>query len=292
MTQCAPDEEVLASTFAAARAQLRAVAFRMLGSLDEADDAVQETWLRACRSELQAIRDLSAWLTTVVSRVCLDILRVRRRRAEELLDVDLDGQRAQRDPEAELLWVESVGSALLVVLDTLGPAERIAFVLHDLLGQPFEQIAQVVDRTPVAAKKLASRARARVLARPAGAPAVLARERSLVEAFLAACRAADPDRIAALLLPDTIRRNYPRGQASVELRGSHSVAREALSNTKSARIAELVAVDGSPGLIVAPRGRLAVLLRFTIMDSRIAVMEVITDAPKLRQAQIRLFELC
>ena len=196
-----------------------------------------------------------------------------------------------RDPEDELSWVQDVGSALLVVMNTLGPAERIAFVLHDLLGYPFEEIALVVERTPAAAKKLASRARARVLARPPSDPALLAREHSVIAAFLRATRERDVNGMLAVLAPDVVRRTQGEGQRHHEIRGAHSVSREALQNTKSARLAELVSIAGRPALIVAPRGRLAIALCFAVSAGRIATIDVITDAAELVKLQIRLFEL-
>lgn len=277
----------LANTFAAQRGQLRSVAFRMLGSLHEADDAVQETWLRACRYELHAIANVPAWLTTIVSRVCLDLLRARRRRAEEMLPVHDHAPSVTRDPEDELSWVQDVGSALLVVMDTLGPAERIAFVLHDLLGQPFEEIAHVVERTPAAAKKLASRARARVLAPRSENRA----QHRAVAAFLRATRERDIDGMLAVLAPDVVRRSQLKGQPRSEIRGAQRVSREALHNTRSARMAELVSIEGRPALIVAPRGRLAIALCFTVSASRITSMDVITDTTELRKLRIRLFAL-
>ncbi|HTU59252.1 MAG TPA: sigma factor-like helix-turn-helix DNA-binding protein, partial [Polyangiales bacterium] len=277
---------------------------RARGSLHEADDAVHETSLRACcspgalhdadgavqgtcRSQLKEIANVPAWLTTIVSRVCLDLLRARRRRAEETFDMHDRAPSSARDPEDELSWVQDVGSALLVVMDTLGPAERIAFVLHDLLGQPFEEIAHVVERTPAAAKKLASRARARVLARPSSDPALLAREHSVVAAFLRAARQRDVDGMLAVLAPDVVRRTNLKGQ----LVGAQNVSRESLRNTKSARMAELVSIAGRPALIVAPRGRLAIALCFAVSADRIATMDVITDAAELRKLPIRLFAL-
>ncbi len=280
-------QQTLANAFEARRGQLRAVAFRMLGSLHEADDAVQETWLRACRSELHEIANVPAWLTTIVSRVCLDLLRARRRRAEEALPMEDHAPSPARDPEDELSWVQDVGSALLVVMDTLGPAERITFVLHDLLGQPFEEIAKVVDRTPATAKKLASRARARVLARPPESPA----EQSVVAAFLQATRERDIDGMLAVLAPDVVRRTKLKGQPKSEIRGAERVSREALHNTKSARVAELVSIAGRPALIVAPRGRLAIALCFVVSGGRIATIDVITDITELRKLQVQLFEL-
>lgn len=298
------DQPDLNQSFAAARGQLRAVAFRMLGSMHEADDALQEAWLRASRSQLHApahsrpgltgskpltaaqIDSIPAWLTTIVSRVCLDMLRARRRRAEVVLD--MDNSAASASPEEELAWVQEVGSALLVVMNTLGPAERIAFVLHDLLGRPFEEIARVLERSPVATKKLASRARARVIARPAER---LEAERAAVAALLRATRERDVDGMLAVLAPDVVRRSKQKDQPPTELHGPNAFTRDALRNAAAARSAELVLIDGHPGLIVAPHGRLTTALRFSVSGERITMMEVITEPAALDKLELRVLEL-
>ncbi|MGH3410749.1 MAG: sigma-70 family RNA polymerase sigma factor, partial [Streptosporangiaceae bacterium] len=204
------DLDTLTARFEVHRAHLRGVAYRMLGSVSEADDAVQEAWLRLARTDPADVRNLGGWLTTVVSRVCLDLLRSRASRREDLVGLgqagDYPDARPEADPEQEAVLVDEVGRALLVVLDRLGPAERIAFVLHDMLAVPFGEIAPVLDRTPATTKKLASRARLRVRGTPAAGAADLARHRQVVDTFLAASRAGDVDAIMAVLDPGVERR--------------------------------------------------------------------------------------
>jgi RNA polymerase sigma-70 factor (ECF subfamily) len=272
------------------RDHLRAVALRMLGSTAEADDAVQEAWLRASRADFGAVAHVKAWLTTIVSRVCLEALRSRRRRGEALADeAALEAFASDddaRDPEGELATLESVGLALLVVLDTLGPAERVAFVLHDLFAVPFDAIAEIVERSPVATKKLASRARRRVHGASVAPAADLARQRSVVEAFLAASRAGDLDALLAVLAPDVVRRadrSAREDGAEAELRGARRVAEETVTNAGRARFARAALVDGSLGVIVAPWGRLRFALRLTIAGERIAAIDVVGDPARLRR---------
>ncbi|WP_394841996.1 sigma-70 family RNA polymerase sigma factor [Pendulispora brunnea] len=284
----------LAAHFEGARSHLRAVAFRMLGSADEADDAVQEAWLHASSAELHAIANVSGWLTTIVSRVCLDMLRARRRRREssdgeaELLAAPT---RDGRDPEDEAALADSVGLALLVVLDALGPAERVAFVLHDSFGIPFDAIATIVDRTPDAAKKLASRARRRVHAAPiVPAPDALRHQR-IVEAFLAASRAGDVDALVALLAPDAVRRADRaalREDAELEVRGARRIAEETRGNADRARFARVVLVNGKAGAIVAPHGRLRIVIAFTIEGDRITAFDVFGDPSSFPRFQLSL----
>ncbi|QMU75820.1 sigma-70 family RNA polymerase sigma factor [Streptacidiphilus sp. PB12-B1b] len=278
----------LARQFEEHRGRLRAVAYRMLGSLDEAEDAVQESWLRLSRVRPQEIGNLAAWLTTVVSRVCLDQLRSRRTRPVELVGEQLPERVAEADddagPESEALLVDSVGRALLVVLDRLAPAERVAFVLHDLFAVPFDQIAPIVERSPVTTKKLASRARLRVQGTPAVSGAHLAEQRRVVEAFLSAARGGDLAALLAVLAPDVVRRAdpavLPTGVAAL-VRGAASVARETVVLGRRARFAEPALVDGVVGVVVAPHGRLALVLTVDVAAGRVAGYEVIAAPGRL-----------
>ncbi|WP_051846187.1 sigma factor [Streptomyces sp. NRRL F-5053] len=268
-----PEQEELAARFEAQRAELTRLAHGMLGSLAEAEDAVQEAWFRLARHGGAGIANPAAWLRTVLSRICLDSLRARAARPEEPSggplpdDVWCDGapgREGGRGPEDEAVLVEAVGRALLVVLERLGPAERVAFVLHDLFAVPFEGIAPVVDRTPAAAKKLASRARARV--RGTGPVPERAGQRRLVEAFLAAAREGDLDGLLAVLAPDVVRRSDPAAVpegAALSARGARKVAGETLVLARRSRFAAPALVNGGVGVVVAPRGRLLLALTFT-----------------------------
>ncbi|AUX48397.1 DNA-directed RNA polymerase sigma-70 factor [Sorangium cellulosum] len=288
----------LAEQFDRSRSHLRAVAFRMLGSADEAEDAVQEVWLRASSVDASAVANVTGWLTTIVGRVCLDMLRSRRRRREELTEVtELDRVVARDDaidPEEEVALADSVGLALLVVLDRLGPAERIAFVLHDLFGVPFDEIAEIVERSPAAAKKLASRARHRVHGAATVPAADLIRQRGVVEAFLAAARAGDLDALLAVLAPDVVRRADRaalRASAATEVRGARRVAEETLTNSGRARFARPVLVNGAVGVVVAPRGRLQLVLEVAIAGDRVAAIDVVGDPTRLRQLQLAVIDV-
>lgn len=278
----------LAGEFEAERGRLRGLAFRMLGSLAEADDAVQEAWLRLNR--VDSVDNLAAWLTTVVSRVCLDVLRSRKARREDPFEV-LPEPAGDADPAGEVELADSVGRALLVVLDALGPAERIAFVLHDLFAVPFERIAPVLDRTPVAAKKLASRARQRVRGTSPLPPADLARHRRVVDAFLAAARGGDLGELLDVLAPDVVRRAdaaaLPVG-AALEARGARAVAQETQVFGKRAQFAEAALVDGAVGVVVAPRGRLLLALAVAVEGERVAAYEVIADPARLAALHVTL----
>ncbi|RSD21936.1 sigma-70 family RNA polymerase sigma factor [Amycolatopsis eburnea] len=276
----------LAELFEAERGRLRGLAYRMLGSAAEADDAVQEAWLRLTRAG--SVDNLAAWLTTVVSRVCLDVLRSRKARREEPFEV-VPEPVAHTDPAGEVELADSVGRALLVVLDALGPAERIAFVLHDLFAVPFDRIAPVLDRTPVAAKKLASRARHRVRGTSPLPPADLARHRRVVDAFLTAARGGDLATLLEVLAPDVVRRAdaaaLPAG-AALEVRGARAVAEETQVFGKRARFAEAALIDGSIGVVVAPRGRLSLVLTVVVEGDRVAAYEVIADPARLASLHI------
>lgn len=292
------DVDELTQRFESQRAYLRAAAFRMLGSLTEADDAVQETWLRLARSDTDAVQNLAGWLTTVLSRVCLDMLRSAASRREEPGGLQppapVRGSVHDSDPEYRALRAESVGSALLVVLDKLAPVERVAFVLHDLFAVPFEQIGPIVDRSPATAKKLASRARARVKGTPAPPRSELIRHRRVVEAFLAAMRGGDINTLLGLLDPDVVRRAdhavVPAGGAA-ELHGAAAVGDEVRSYARRARFAEPALVDGTVGLVVvAPRGQLLLAIRLAVKHEKITEIEVIGDPHRLSHLELAVLD--
>ncbi|MFE7107099.1 sigma-70 family RNA polymerase sigma factor [Streptomyces sp. NPDC057575] len=285
--------EFLAERFEENRGRLKAVAYRMLGSTSEAEDAVQEAWIRLSRSDGRAIDNLGGWLTTVVGRVCLDLLRSRRSRREEPLGTgapeepapgpDL-GDRPGTDPEQQALMADSVGLAMLVVLETLDPAERLAFVLHDMFAVPFDEIAGVVDRTPAAARQLASRARRRVQgAEPVPDPD-LARKREVVNAFLAAARDGEFEALLAVLDPDVVVRSdigaRTAGAAGL-VRGAAAVARQAMMFAPFARSSQRALVDGEPAVIAAREGHRFSVMIFTVARGRIVEMSVITDPARL-----------
>ncbi|MFI8966028.1 sigma-70 family RNA polymerase sigma factor [Streptomyces sp. NPDC053493] len=287
------DGERLTERFERDRGHLRAVAYRMLGSLAEADDALQEAWLRANGAGIAGVENLGGWLTTVVSRVCLNMLRSRDRRREDSLDArpyepdagpDSGLGPAGRDPEAEALMADSVGVALLVVLDTLAPAERLAFVLHDMFAVPFEDIASLLERTPAAVRQLASRARRRVKGGAAAAEADVARQRPVVEAFLAATRGGDLEALVALLHPDVVlhadRMVVPTPEP-ITVSGGRAVAQGAMAAVGRARFTGLALVDGTIGLAMAPLGRLRVVLTFTVADGMITAIDVVAEPDRL-----------
>ncbi|AOR33607.1 RNA polymerase subunit sigma-70 [Streptomyces fodineus] len=269
------DDDLLAERFEAYRGHLRAVAFRMLGSAAEAEDAVQEAWFRLSRSDTREVGNLGGWLTTVVGRVCLDMLRSRRSRGEQPLDTWQPGPSAEPDPVQDAVLADSVGVALLVVLDTLSPAERLAFVLHDLFGVPFEEVGGVLGRSPAAARQLASRARRRV--RGADAPeADLVRQREVVDAFLSAARDGDFDGLLAVLDPDVV----ARSEAGLTA-GAVRVASGAKSFAHLARVARPALVDGATGLVVYADGRLERALTFTFVADRITTIDIVTNPADL-----------
>ncbi|WP_225824580.1 sigma-70 family RNA polymerase sigma factor [Streptomyces naphthomycinicus] len=269
------DNDFLAERFEGYRGHLRAVAYRMLGSAAEAEDAVQEAWFRLSRSDTGAVDNLGGWLTTVVGRVCLDMLRSRRSRGEEPLDGWRPAPSADPDPVQSALLADAVGPALLVVLDTLSPAERLAFVLHDLFGVPFEEIGGILGRAPAAARQLASRARRRV--RGVEAPeADPVRQREVVDAFLAAARDGDFDGLLAVLDPDVV----ARSEAGVNS-GAARVAAGAASFAHLARVARPVLVDGVTGLAVFAGGRAERVLVFAFLAGRISVIDIVSDPSRL-----------
>ena len=284
------ERDWLAARFEENRAHLRAVAYRMLGSLSEADDAVQEAWLRLSRAGTSGIENLGGWLTTVVGRVCLDILRSRESRREEPLEArGVERERGSEDavdPEGEALLGDSIGLALLVVLETLAPAERVAFVLHDLFAVPFEEIAPIVGRSPTAARQLASRARRRVQGARTAPDPDLSRQREVVDAFLAASRGGDFAALLAVLDPDVVVRAdgvAVRMGASREVLGAAAVAETFAGR---ARAAQPALVDGVPGLVWAQGGRPRVVFGFTIVDGRIVEIDMVADPDRLRQLDV------
>jgi RNA polymerase sigma-70 factor (ECF subfamily) len=278
----------LTEQFETSRPRLRAVAYRMLGSPSEADDAVQEAWLRLSRAGTSGVENLGGWLTTVVARVCLDMLRSRRSRREDSLDEEtsetVERSEDGLDPEREALLADSVGLALHVVLETLAPAERIAFVLHDMFDVPFDEIAPIVGRTPAAARQLASRARRRVQGEATSRDAALTRQREVVDAFLAAARSRDVNAILALLDPDVVvRADWAAVDlgATAEVRGAAAVAE---TFSKRARGAQPALVDGAAGLVWAPKGQLRVVFNFTLVNGKIAAIDLIGDPARLGMA--------
>ncbi|MFC8001211.1 sigma-70 family RNA polymerase sigma factor [Streptomyces rochei] len=287
------EREWLARRFEESRDHLRAVAYRMLGSLTEADDAVQEAWLRLSRSYDSDIANLRGWLTTVVGRVCLDMLRQRQIRREDSLDsVSMplssgDGRRdTVADPEQQALLADSVGLALLVVLESLNPAERLSFVLHDMFGVSFDEIAPIVDRTPAAARQLASRARRRVRG---GAPVPnpdTTKQREVVEAFLTAARGGDFDGLLAVLDPDVVARSDGRTGA----RGALAVAQGAATFARIARAAQPALIDGAPGVLASQADGGFRAMTFVVADGRITELEVISEPERLRELDVALLD--
>ncbi|MFF7964347.1 sigma-70 family RNA polymerase sigma factor [Streptomyces sp. NPDC007903] len=283
-----------AQVFEQHRARLRAVAYRMLGSLSEADDAVQETWLRADRAGADGVENVAGWLTTIVGRVCLNLLRTRDRRREDPLEArpadPVTGPGDGGAPEEEAVLADSVGVALLVVLDRLSPAERLAFVLHDLFAVPFDELAPLLERSPAAVRQLASRARRRVKGDGPPPKSDAVRRRHAVEAFLAATRGGDFDALVGLLHPDVVLRAdrfvVPTPEP-VTVRGAGTVARGAMAATGRARFTGLALLDGAVGLVMAPHGRLALVLAFTFAeDGLITGIEVVADREPLAALDI------
>lgn len=287
-------QDWLAEQFEQNRGRLRGVAFRMLGSVHEADDAVQEAWLRLSRSDADGIENLGGWLTTVVSRVCLDMLRAKKSRREESMEVQVAAPAAgeDSDPEREAVMADSVGVALLVVLDRLAPAERLAFVLHDLFGVSFEEIGRILDRSEMAARQLASRARRRVQGAPA-ADGAKDKRRDLVHRLLAALRAGDVQGMVAVLDPEFVLHideasAVPGGPR--EIRGAEVWARQAVVFSRGARAVQPVLVDGVPGILLAPHGRLMRVLRITFAEDRIAAIEVFGDPARLADFELAVMD--
>ncbi|UUN28268.1 RNA polymerase sigma factor SigJ [Streptomyces sp. FIT100] len=286
------DDELLAQRFQEHRFHLRAVAYRMLGSLAEADDAVQETWLRLSRSDTSEVRNLAGWLTTVVGRVCLDMLRSRTSRREDPLDVYVPdpvvSSISGTDPEAEALVTDAVGLAMLVVLDTLPPAERLAFVLHDMFAVPFDEIAPIVGKSPAATRQLASRARRKVGAAPAPDPD-LARQREVVEAWVAASHGGDFDALLSLLDPDVVLRvdgGVLAAGATKLVRGAQEVAGQASMYARFAPTARLVLVNGLPGLMSVTADKAVSVMSFTLRDGKVVQLDILADPERMRELDL------
>ncbi len=268
------------------RDHLRGVAFRLLGSASEADDAVQEAWLRLQRTDTSDVTNLRGLLTTVVSRVCLDVLRSRKSRHEEPLEASTAGAVQTPDAEHELVLADTVGLALLVVLDRLDPAERIAFVLHDLFAVPFDQVSGILGRSPEAARQLASRARRRVQGTPPPDGAELASQRKVVERFIVALRSGDVDAVVAVLDPEVVVTTADGAGGTRVLRGARTWATGATAFAHAMQFARAALIDGTVGLVMAPKGRLFRALRFTFAGDTIASAEVIIDRAQLDELDI------
>jgi RNA polymerase sigma factor (sigma-70 family) len=286
------DELELAHRFDQQRRQLRAVAYRILGSLSEAEDAVQESWLRLQRTDAEQIDSLERWLTTVVARICLNMLRSRRTRGEQPLDTlrpepIIDNPAAGTDPEHEALLADSVGIALQVVLDTLRPAERLAFVLHDMFAVPFDEIAAMVDRSPDATRQLASRARRQV--REAAPPPNpdMTRQRTVVDAYFAAAREGDLDALVAVLDPDVVLRSHRRDGEPIELRGAEQVARGAMGARRFAPHVRPALINGAAGAVAFDGERPFAVLAFTVVGDRALAIDIFNDPELVAKLNIR-----
>ena len=288
------EQDWLAEQFEANRTHLRGVAYRMLGSPSEADDAIQETWVRLSRADMREVTNLGGWLTTVLARVCVDMLRSRTARREEPLEVrghDVTAGRATgSDPEHEAVLADSVGIALLLVLDTLAPAERLAFVLHDMFALPFDEIARIEGCSPAAARQLASRARRRVQGASPASDADLSRKREVVDAFLAASRGGDFDALLALLDPDVV---LSADDAAVQIGAARQVrgAMEVAGTFSGrARVAHPALVNGTVGAVWASGGRPRVVFGFTIVDGRIVAIDLLADPERLGQLDVLVLD--
>ncbi len=287
------ERERQAERFEEHRAHLRSVAYRMLGSFSEADDAVQEAWVRFGRADTRAVENLRGWLTTVVARVCLNMLQSRAARREEPLDVHMPDPVVTRaegaDPEHEAMLADSVGLALLVVLEALTPAERLAFVLHDMFAVPFDEIGAMIGRSPEAARQLASRARRRVRGAAPSPDADLRRQREVVDAFFAAAREGDFEALVAVLHPDVVLRSdggAARPVATALVRGAREVAGRALSFAHLHPWARPALVNGVVGVVVAPRGRPFSVMAFTVVDGRIVAIDALADPMRLAELDL------
>lgn len=290
----------MARRFEEHRGRLRALAYRMLGSLAEAEDAVQEAWLRLTRADAAAVENLGGWLTTVTGRVCLDLLRSRRARREQPMDQTFVPDPLVRpldriDPEEEALRGDSLGIALLVVLETLGPDERLAFVLHDLFAVPFDEIAPILERTSASTRQLASRARRRVRDATPPAETDLGRQRQVMEAFLAASRGGDFEALLAVLHPDVVLRvdagALARGAAASKVvHGARTVAAQALTFSRFAGTARLVLVNGAIGLANAPQDGPASVMGVTVADGRITHLYILSDPDRLGRVDLAVDE--
>jgi RNA polymerase sigma factor (sigma-70 family) len=287
------NRDFLVEQFEEHRTHLRAVAYRMLGSVGEADDAVQETWLRLSRSDTSEVENLGGWLTTVLARVCLDMLRSRKSRREEPLGPHVPEPIVSRkdglDPEHEALLADSVGLALLVVLETLTPAERLAFVLHDMFAVPFDEIGRIAGRSPDAARQLASRARRRVRADRTAPDADLEAQREVVDAFLAAAREGDFGRLLAVLDPDVVlRADLGPAGGSREVRGAAAVARQALGYAQLGLVMHPVLINGAAGIVSTRDGQLFSVGGVTVRGGRIVAMDILADPERLRRLDLTI----
>lgn len=291
-----PTPERLAERFEAHRGHLRAVAYRMLGSPTDAEDAVQESWIRLGRTDVNDVENLRAWLTTVVARVCLDMLRARTSRREDPLDTHVPDPMitpVDGNPEADAILADSVGLALLVVLETLEPAERLAFVLHDVFGMTFDEIGPIVDRSAVAARQLASRARRRVQSRTTTADHDVRRQRNVVDAFMAAASQGDVERLVAVLDPDIVLRADGGAAAGLSrvVRGASAVAAQAATFSRSGLSSQLVLVNGDLGFVSRrPDGRLFSVLGFTIAGGKVVEIDILADPERLGRLDLSALE--
>ncbi|HZG90771.1 MAG TPA: RNA polymerase sigma factor SigJ [Pseudonocardia sp.] len=291
------EREWLAERFEEHRTRLRAVAYRMLGSTGEAEDAVQDAWLRVSRADAGGVENLAGWLTTIVARVCLNVLRARKSRREEPVDVHVPDPVLTRaegpDPEQEALLADSVGLALLVVLETLTPAERLAFVLHDMFAVPFDEIGPMIERSPVAARQLASRARRRVRGRAPVPDPDVARQREVVDAFFAASRAGDFDGLLAVLDPDVVLRSDGgpgRPRMTFVLRGARAVTGQALASGRLSPFVRPALVNGAAGVVVTARGRPMFVMAFTVTGGRVAAIDVLADPDRLGRLDLTVLD--
>ncbi|MFE7793394.1 sigma-70 family RNA polymerase sigma factor [Streptomyces sp. NPDC057460] len=291
------DSALLTERFEEHRSRLRAVGYRMLGSLSEADDAVQETWVRLDRAGAGGVENLAGWLTTVVARVCLNMLRAREQRREEPLEMRMPDPVISHedgvDPEQEALLADSVGLAMLVVLESLTPVERLAFVLHDMFAVPFDEIAPMVEKTPAATRQLASRARRRVQGGAPGPDPDLIRQREAVDAFFAAARDGDFDALVAVLDPDVVLRS-DGGAAGVRhtavLHGAQTVAGQALTFGQLSPFARPALINGAAGVVVVAHGRPLSVMAFTVTDGRTVAIDVLSDPERLRQLDLTVLD--
>jgi len=289
------DEDLLAERFQENRPRLRAVAYRMLGSLSESDDALQEAWLRASGADTDEVRNFQAWLTTIVGRVCLNMLRSRQQRAEDSLEIHIPDPvvcaEDDTNPETVAMTADSVGLAMMIVLESLAPAERFAFVLHDMFAVPFEDIAEDLEKTPAAVRQLASRARRRVEGRAPVPDPDLALQRTAVDAFFAAARNGDFEALVAVLHPDVVLRadgGVLRAGQSVTLSGAHTVASQAQLARTMAPYVRRVLINGTPGAFVVKDGKPISLMAFTVVDGKVASIQVILDPERLDEVALRL----
>jgi RNA polymerase sigma-70 factor (ECF subfamily) len=287
------EREWLTEHFEVHRARLRAVAYRMLGSVSEADDAVQDAWLRLSRADTSSVENLGAWLTTVVARVCLNMLRSRGSRREDPLDVHVPDPIISPEhgsgPEHEAVLADSVGLALLVVLETLTPAERLAFVLHDMFAVPFDEIAPMIDRSPAAARQLASRARRRVQGQAPAPDRDLKRQRDVVDAFFAAAHHGDFEALVAVLDPDVVLRSDgggARARHTVVITGARNVAEQALTFGRLSPFTRPALINGAAGVVVVAHGRPLSVMAFTVAGGKVLAIDVLSDPERLQQLDL------